>query len=186
LFDINAKTPGDEGLDKMFEMLKTLLRDRFSLKVEVVQRELPVYALTTAKRDGKPGPRLKPSAIDCAVITPQVLATGHWPPGVEWCGFRYERGEQVHTDARGVTMAELGRRLEQSPDIARPVLDQTALKGTFDFAFDYAPLVGPADAARPGANIFTALQEQLGLKLESMRGPVDVVVVKQARLPSPD
>ena len=111
------------------------------------------------------------SAIDCAAVTPRVLATGDWPAGVEWCGFRYQRGEQVHTDARGVTMAEFARRLEQSPDIARPVLDQTALNGTFDFAFDYAPLVGPADADRPGANIFTALQEQLGLKLESMRGP---------------
>jgi len=175
-WDVLGKTSRTEGLGRMFLMVQTLLRDRFGLRLEIRQRELPVYALVPARSDQRPGPKLTTSSIDCAKVLPDVEANGRWPVGVEWCGWRYQGAEPVHVEARGVTLEELAARLEPSPSVGRPVIDRTGRAGTFDLAFDFSPSPGPSQGDAIRVSIFTALQ-RVGLKLESQKLPLDTIVV---------
>jgi uncharacterized protein (TIGR03435 family) len=179
-FDIEAKAaaefvPDADGVTRQhLAMLRTLLEDRFALQARVEQRELPIYELVRAKKDGTLGPDMKPSAFDCRRGAP--------PPahGVT-CGVSNDGPALV---GRGVPMTMLIGFLNISPAVGRLVTDKTGLTGTYDMRLTFVrPFVlGPGGAvANPdtesGPTIFTALQEQLGLKLEARKGPVDVLVI---------
>jgi uncharacterized protein (TIGR03435 family) len=185
-WDLLGKASADEGMDRMLLMLQTLLRDRFGLHLALRHPERKVFALVPARRDRRPGADLKPSKIDCAKLLPEVEAKGRWPPGIEWCGWRYQPGDPVHVEARGVTLGELAARLEPSPSIQRPVVDRTGLQGTFDFTFTYSAQPASSDIDVERVSIFTALEEYLGLKLVADKAPVDVFAVVAAHPPDPD
>jgi uncharacterized protein (TIGR03435 family) len=183
-FDIVAKAEGNPNEAQLSPMLQTLLADRFKLRTHNETRELPIYSLVTVKTDGRTGPQLHPAqpcfkSPDSASPQPAPLL------GPVPCGFTVGRGK---TSARGVTMDALASTL--SNQVGRVVVDRTGLGGQFDLNFEWElPLTGTSDGLQPsadGASIFTALQEQLGLKLESARGPVDVLVIDSVQQPSDD
>lgn len=205
-FDIDARGDAELIQDDARSMLKTLLIDRFKLATHTEVRTLPIYALTMARADRRVGAQLRPSSADCAPPTPpaglppippppapppgqqMTLLNNRWPRP---CPMIYAPG---FISARAMGMDEFAARLIQLVD--RPVLDRTGLGGNFDFELQFTPEFGPASAAftpapPPGQpptptapSIFTSVQEQLGLKLESQRGPVDVVVIDRVERPT--
>lgn len=162
--DLIKLTP-DQGKifqDQFLERLRTLLADRFQLKFHRETKELPVYALAVAKG----GPKIRETTGDKS-------------------GLQLRRNQ---LDAKGMPIANLTRILSQR--LGRPVMDETGLAGTYDFTLEWAPDRGPDSpdstvAPDPdGPSIFKAVEEQLGLKLESRRGPVEIFVIEHAERPS--
>jgi uncharacterized protein (TIGR03435 family) len=183
-FEILATiAPGSSPTD-VWPMLRTLLADRFGLKAHIVQREMAAFSLVRARGDGSLGPDLKRSTADCSA-----------PRG---CGVTpFGRNGGFAMRATGQSMAVLTRLISQA--LGQPVLDRTGLDGGYDFelAFDTSDLaaraaqsglIPPGVAATPSDDppLVTALQEQLGLKLERQRAPIDVVVIGAATMPVPD
>jgi uncharacterized protein (TIGR03435 family) len=194
-------------------MLRTLLAERFRLVVRREPRELPVYALRLARDDGRLGPQIRRPVGECVMAIPAFAqATGRddaKPPEAvslesqpplgqpgRRCGMAREAPGTVYAGSTAIS----GLITLLSPALDRPVVDKTGLTGTFDFDLRYtggatfvglagrgAPVSAPDIAADPSSDapsIFTALREQLGLKLEADRGPVDVLVVHQAERPT--
>jgi uncharacterized protein (TIGR03435 family) len=196
-WDIVAKAEGDPSPQQMTLMFRTLLADRFKLVVHNEMRETPIYALVLARSDGRLGPQLRPSSVDCAAVAAASRARGGAPSpplpgGRPACGTRTTRGSMMTT---ATTMADLARNL--SPFAGRSVVDKTGLTGTYDLDLTWtpdpqgaAPPGGPAEGSRPAednaASLFTAVQEQLGLKLDSQRGPVEFLVIDSAERPTED
>ena len=162
-FDINAKAPGDRTLtaDRKREMLRALLEDRFQLKVHRETREQPVYSLVVAKG----GPKLKASSEDAR-------------PGMTL----ESKGQAVEILFSKWDMARLAGQI--SGNEGRKVVDKTGLSGEYDITLSYADDRRAAGGQQDGPSLFTALQEQLGLKLESQKGPVEVLVIDHAEKPS--
>lgn len=162
--------PSNEAL-----ALRTLLADQFGLKVHWETRELPIYALVLARTDRKPGPEMKLSDIDCK-------ARG--------CGIRGRIGSMQGV---GASMADFAGSLSER--VGRSVVDRTGLQGNWDFTLTHSqdPSQLSADVLATGdprppedptkPTIFTALQEQLGLKLDAQRGPVQVMVIDSMARP---
>ena len=152
-WDINASA-GTSDPDVAFEpMLKSLLADRFKLRAHVEQRERPIYALVFS-RDKRLGPAIHPTQADCGANSDCGRTTANTKGVVSGV---------ITGTAR--TTGDIGRSL--SPFAERRVLDKTGLDGRYDFELKWSEDV----------SIFTAVQEQLGLKLDAQRAPVDVVVV---------
>lgn len=186
---------GSPGL--AYLMLRTLLEDRFKLAVHSDTRELPIYALVLARSNGRLGPKLLRSDIDCDNFLKQqadaITKTGRplpVPPGQgPPCSRGGPPGKFIGND---ITMPWLADALTESVNrgnpgsrsVSRVVVDRTGLTGNFDVTLEWTPEEMSADT--PGGSIFTALQEQLGLKLVPLRGPVEVLVVDRAERPGPD
>ena len=200
-FDIVAKAEGDPPVGQKRLMLRMLLSERFKMTAHTETRELPIYALVMARRDGRLGSQLRRTKADCArAAPPPFLGVGPSPSnGPPSCGFfgmapgtdfRAGRGGFAF---RGLTMAALAKALV--PIVGRSVSDQTGLAGYFDAEFDFLAEIGPPPPP-PGLpdpfdrasflSVFTVLPEQLGLKLDSRRGPVEVLVIDRADQPTPD
>ena len=195
-FDIAATYPSDPPRteDDRRAMLRTLLADRFGLKTHRERREMPIYALVMARRDGRPGPQLIRSTIDCeqwnaekrprlGAGSPSAVAPGGKRPVCQMLTTRR------FITAGTQTMQELSNVLQVLS--GRPVADRTGLTGAFDFDLQWtsgpvAPAAGAPPPADDGPSIFVALQEQLGLRLEPGRAPFDVVVVDSMQRPTPD
>jgi uncharacterized protein (TIGR03435 family) len=192
-FDIVAKAAGEVGPDaasarrQLFAMLRTLLEDRFKLKAHMESRELPIFFLVMAKKDGTLGPQLTRSTLDCRPGAPDTQGPKRR------CGIS-SPGPGVLV-AGGIPISLLVGFLQLSPAVARIVRDHTGLTGAFDFRIEYVPplLLGanPGSlvanpAADSGPTLPTALQEQLGLKLEPAKGPVDVLVIDHVEALTPD
>ena len=205
-FDITAKIEDGAGsLEQLYIpdgkgspglallMLRTLLEERFKLVVHQETRDLPIYALTLARSDGKLGPKLVRSDVDCdkviAELADAIRKTGRpplGPPGqAPPCSTGGPPGKFTGND---ITMQMLADVLISSVNrmdaVDRVVVDRTGLSGGFDLTLEWTP--DELSAASSGASIFTALQEQLGLKLEPTRGPVEVLVIDQVQRPTPD
>jgi uncharacterized protein (TIGR03435 family) len=183
-FDIVASIPANAPTSNTALMLRGLLADRFKFRVHNEVREIPIYALVRARTDGRLGSRLAPATIDCEASraagggTDVTLREGGSPA----CGV-LASGRLIR--AGGQTMANLARMLPQY--VGRSVEDRTGLSGAFDFDLDFEPrdpkeFTDVPDPDRP--SIFTALREQFGLKLESTRGPVEVVVIDGVERPT--
>ena len=195
-FDILAKGPAgmQMTMDAMRPMLRDLLAERFQLKTRRESREQPVYRLVQLKPGAPPGPRLKRGDFDCTRLgppSPGQPAPAQPPPAANTpvpCGAFVRAGGVTITN---FPLAGLTRMM--GPLTGRIVVDETGLEGPWSVELDFTPEnIGPpggATAAPPpvdGLSIFTAVQEQLGLKLESGRAPVEVVVVERLERPSPD
>ena len=158
-FDISAKSEGHGPVDKVQSnlMLRQLLADRFGLVFHRETKELVVYSLVV----GKNGPKLKET------VTEKPYLSGPAP------------GKLVST---GASMASLSRSLSRS--LGRPVNDETGLRGQYDFTLSWAPDEIVGDIAGP--SLFTEVQDQLGLKLESKKAPVETIVIDHIGTPSPN
>ena len=178
LFDIQGRTARRHDRPEVQLMLRALLADRFKLRVHRETREMPAYALVLARTDGQVGPQLV-HAQPCPAASP----TQPEPRGQSCGGFNLGRGT---LRGRSVTTSQIARELGAATD-GRHVLDRTGLAGPFDVT-----LTWNADALSAGAgssdspSIFSALQEQLGLSLESITAPIEVIVIDSAERPEPD
>jgi uncharacterized protein (TIGR03435 family) len=161
-FVIVAKASAPAPQEKLMEMLRTLLAERFKLAFHRETKEIPVYALVVTKN----GPKLKEATDD----GPSNADGG-------------DNGELIFSR---VTMDILAGVLAASVD--RPVVDETGLKGKYNFALAWAERKrkgGPMESASPDApSVFTALQESLGLKLEPRRAPVEIFVIDHVERPT--
>ncbi len=188
-YDLDAKAEGAASVNQTVgRMLQSFLEDRCKLKVHREARETAVYALTVAKG----GPKLKESAPDSC--TPLDLSHPPTDPLAAPCGFPTMQGKNgnIIAEGRGMTMAEFAARLLTRVD--RPVVDKTGLTGRYDIHLEYSMInAGPvrlngAEGGMPvesdGPSIFSAVQSQLGLRLESDKAPIDVIVVDSIERPS--
>jgi uncharacterized protein (TIGR03435 family) len=201
-FDIEAKSQdsvteikSETTAARLSLMLRSLLNERFMLTAHMETRKSPVYALVVARDDKRLGPQITPSAIDCRALTATrskgIPEPAPSPGGRRPCTMSMAAGRIL---AGSMLIPDLATQLSVALQVA--VADRTGLTGRFDFELLYAAEVaaggvvtnapGPwsGDSDRP--SLFTALQEQLGLKLESTKGPVDVLVIDHVERPTPD
>lgn len=193
-----ARTPATEEAQTRL-MMQSLLEDRFHLAVHRDTRPLPVYDLVLARADGKPGPQLRPSTADCepgrdggrggarSGPPPGPPAPGERPA----CGMMMSPGRIM---AGGTPLSDLIMPL--SMFTRRTVVDRTNLGGSFDIDLVWTPDQMPFGPPPPGMtlpaidpngpSIFTALQEQLGLRLESHTAPTEVLVIDRVERPTAD
>ncbi len=197
-YQIDATASGNTSRDRMFLMLRSLLEDRFQLKIHRETREQPVFALVAARG----GLKLPPPKNDACVESPadaspewtgggRMAVSGELPPMTTRCG------------SAGVSLGPAGARLQGGkiamPELARilsmllgrSVIDRTGSTEVFDLQMDFVPDYTtpampppPPDSGISGVPIAQALQQQLGLRLESARGPVEVIIVDHAEPPS--
>jgi uncharacterized protein (TIGR03435 family) len=195
-FDIEAKGDASANQAQVLLMLRTLLEDRFQLRFHRESRELPVYALTV----GKNGPKLAPPKEGGCVSSDPNARIQPPPPGagpIVPCGSVNIGMATAGVSMNGgkVPMTEFVRTLQMV--VGRPVIDRTAITEPFDVSLTFARdevaagiprLTGPpgSEPADPGGppSILTAIQEKLGLKLESTKGPVEVMVIDHVERPS--
>jgi uncharacterized protein (TIGR03435 family) len=203
-YSIRATVPAGTPPAAMSVMILNLLRDRFQLATHLETREQPIFHLVMARGDGRLGPDLKPTSAECqaTIAQRQEAAKRGGPPAPlpdpnGPCG--------VGRNLPGL-VAQSGRRIAQltptlSDLVGRPVIDKTGLTGLYDFTLKFAyegrmaglmgPLGAPPGASPPAADpdapsLSAALQEQLGLKLEGARGPVEVVIIERFEKPTLD
>ncbi len=180
-FDIVAKAAGKIGGDQYWEMLRSLLEDRFQLRYHRETRDGKIYALILAKKGTALEPKISRS--------PEAECPAN-PSGANFCGVAPRPGFLL---GQRVPMARIASEL--SPFAGRPVQDETGLAGAFDFQLTWTPdqfrstggrvayLNGnPIDPSGP--SFFTAVEEQLGLKLESKQGRIETLVIDHAESPS--
>ena len=182
-FDVQGKPPDNTQPRERRAMMRTLLEDRFKLRVHRETREMPAYALTVA-REGRLGPNLVPSTFDCETYLAQRRTGGAAPEPVDaggdsWClppADMRRPGVFILRFAGPVRL--LMQRMQ--PYVDRPIVNATGLSENLEWVMTFAwGPSAPADAPE----IFTALQEQLGLKLEPRQAPVEVLVVDSVELP---
>jgi uncharacterized protein (TIGR03435 family) len=198
-FDLAAKAENDAPVNQLRLMLRQLLMERFKLTAHTETRELPIYALVTARNDGRFGPQLRRSNANCPSTASSATEIGPSPPGgPPACGFFGFSPDTKFSEGRGglafrgLTMPALAKRFV--PILRRSVRDSTGLDGHFDADFDFISelplpppppgLPNPFDA--PFGSVFTVLPQQLGLKLESTKGRVDVLVIDAVDKPAPE
>ena len=182
-FDIQAKAAdadlNEKGMlsyPQFMLRLQSLLEDRFKMVTHWETRERPVYVLMVASA-GKLGPNLKPHTGDCN--RPPGTAPSPSAPAT-FCGTRFNPASGQVTGA-GITMETFSRNL--SGGTGRYIIEKTGLTGAYDLELAYTP---DQSATTTGPSLFTALQEQLGLRLDAQRAPIDVLVVDRVERPTAD
>jgi uncharacterized protein (TIGR03435 family) len=193
-WDISAKAETTPKQGELQLMLQALLADRFQLLTHHETKELPIYALVLARKDGKLGPTMTEAKEGgCTKFDPTQPRTPPEPgkPPVLNCGQQMMGFRNL--SAVSIPIANMVPMLSRM--LGRTVIDKTGLTGNYDITMEWTPddaqlSMLPPDVPRPpppdnpGPSIFTALQEQLGLKLESQKGPVDILVVDRVEKPS--
>jgi uncharacterized protein (TIGR03435 family) len=164
-------------------MMQRLLAERFNLAAHTETRELPIYELVVARADGRLGPRMSPAKIDCTSRM-DAYSRGQGPsPAASECGGSREPGRLW---MRGASVTTLARSI-LTGWTERIVEDHTGLTGDFDLDLEFTPDSGGTSASTAGGNsasLFTALEEQLGLKLRPARGRVQVLVIDRVQQPT--
>jgi uncharacterized protein (TIGR03435 family) len=181
-YGIEAKAAGNPpGAQIAGAMLQGLLEDRFKLALHRETRQLPVYELTVVKNGLKLQPAKEGTCMVFSPDSPPLPATPD-TPRLPFCGPRTGRnGLNWELSGQGVSMDALAGIL--SFQLNRTVLDKTGLTGSYDMHLQWAvdPLTsGTASDDLPGPSLSTALREQLGLRMESAKGPVEVLVIDHA------
>jgi uncharacterized protein (TIGR03435 family) len=184
-FEIQAKAGQEASRAQMMAMLRTLLEDRFGMKAHRENRESPVYGLVVDKGGPKVAPMKVSECLLSDTVTPSAqpntgasVTCGQMrilpsPEGVLMEGDRVPMVDLVRVSAVGVT--------------DRPVLDRTNLSGLFDIRLHFIDDRPGAQASYlSGPTMFTAVQEQLGLKLVSSKGPVEFLIVDHVEHPTPN
>ena len=180
---VQGQAEGPATMAEMRVMLKSLLIERFALKTHTSSKEIDVFALVLARSDGKLGPKVEPWNGKCGQREPPPAS-----PGTPRCSAFFRPPGLV---MQGVSMAVLANMLSTPiANVGRPVVDRTGLTGEYnmEFAFQFRP-AGANGPAPPDDDPFapalvTALQEQLGLKLQSAKGTAEVLIVDQADHPT--
>ena len=173
-------------------MMQSMLADRFQLRLSHETRELPVYTLTISKD----GPKIKPVAPDSTAAAPGNLsragrgAAGVPASGAVGPGSMSTNVNQTKAEMNANTIPLSRFIVALSRQLRRPVIDQTNLNGMYTIHLEWTPdslaaaATESATATPAGPSLFTAIQEQLGLKLNSTKGPVDVLVIRSVEKPS--
>jgi uncharacterized protein (TIGR03435 family) len=196
-FDVVAKAAGNPTYDQLVTMLRPLLADRFKLRVHSETRDRELFALVRANTT-RLGPNMRPTVLDCQLkvdAPPPSTATG----GVNTpeC---FDQNYPGRITSRSMTMPFFARLLMPWVGSGRDVRDETELTGSYELTLTWTPdqvprqpIDVPPEIARAvaaidpnGPSLFTAIQEQLGLKLELRKEPVNVIVVDGAEPPSID
>jgi len=167
-YDIIAKPPAGSTRRQTPAMMRRLLEERFKLKGHVEERERPIFALLLARSDGRLGPQLKASALDCSLANPG-------------CGGSFGAGS---IESAGIRIEDMVPFF--SNEAGRTVINRTGLKGFDALTLRWSPQPGPT-ADRPADDtpeFFTAIQEQLGLKLQPDKMKLPVFVVDSIERPS--
>ena len=186
-YDLVARMPEGATADERAAMLRAFLTERAGLVAHYENREDAVYFLTLARPDGRLGPSIRVSPRDCAAAAAASVAGGPAPSmapagnGAPPCGLRTTQGEML---AGGITMEGLARNLGNRA--GRVVIDRTGLAGYYELTLTYADQGVAAAAAGDAPSIFTAMQEQLGLKLEQGSAPLQTVVIDHIERPAVD
>jgi uncharacterized protein (TIGR03435 family) len=187
-FEIRATASGNPAKDEMRLMMQSLLADRFKLKVHFETEQLPVFALTLAK-PGQLGPKLRPHSQGppCDTSTPLLAQlashdpTVAFPPACEVYALMPKPGDLRIFGSRNTTMVLMAASLAGLGILDKPVIDKTGLSGRFDFSIEWGKAIDPDNA---GAAFQQALQEQLGLVLETTRSSVETLLIDQVEMPS--
>jgi uncharacterized protein (TIGR03435 family) len=187
-YDVTARAVGAPTEKDVAQMVRTLLEDRFKLAAHLEQRERPAYALRHARDDRRPGPNLRRLDADCAALGDaasqgKAPVRPQLPEGIALCGVQRTDGTIV---SGGLSMPMFVQLL--TGQAGRVVVDQTGLDGYYAFTLSYAPSPAAGADNTPGdrPSLFTALQEQLGLKLEAQRLPIEVLVIDRIERPTDD
>ena len=172
-FEIIAKVTGEFSHERFLAMMRSLLADRFQLRVRKETRQLPIYNLVL-ERPGQTGPRLRPADGMCLSDAKEAAADLR-----RACGFK--RVTATSISALGMTLDTLASGIATRPEVQRHVRNQTGLSGTFDIDVEFMP-----EPDAPSAAFFTAFREQLGLRFQSATGPLDAYIVERLEPPTPD
>jgi uncharacterized protein (TIGR03435 family) len=186
-FDVTATVNFPASRQEMNTMLQSVLADRFDLVAHRDTRDLPVYALVPARADGRLGPNIHPAAVDCEAVNAKPLDSAGAQSAVAACSPQLGL---TKLKATGFHMSGLAGGLMRILD--RTVIDKTGVTGAFDLELSWTPdptmlpngVPAPTNSTAP--SIFATLQEQLGLRLISDRGSVDVLVIDRINRPKPD
>ena len=189
-YDVTVKPPPGASRSEIQEMWRTLFKSRFKLEARNELREGPIFALVLARADGRLGPQLKPSPHDCEALAAASAAapvmSTPTPPSADavmaTCGSLFLPGKMF---IGGMLLSTFARSLSSS--VGRVVEDRTGLKGYYAFTLTTAvpTRLGADSPPDPGApSLFTALQEQLGLKLEPATKPLQTVVIDHIEPPT--
>jgi uncharacterized protein (TIGR03435 family) len=189
-YDVTAKPPAGSTPQQRSEMWRTLFAERMKLVAHVEERERDTFALVLARSDGRLGPQLKPSTLDCSPKPPGTPPAPPPPPPasendyLNFCGGRFGNGMIV---VGSTTMDRLV--LSLAGPAGRQVFDRTGLKGNYALTLKHSPPRTPGtspDAPLPDdvPDFFTALQEQLGLKLQPEKSLVPVFVIDRIERPT--
>lgn len=175
-FEITAKAPGQASTAQILLMLRALLTDRFKLRARMETRELPMYVLQLAEPGGTLGPGMHAASRDCSTFI--VGLGGTSGPG---CAIMSVKGTLTF---RGRSLTKLASDLQGL--VTRPIQDGTGMSGLFDVELAAPEATVPQEQIDQGPteSLFTALREQLGLRLEATRGPVEVLVVDSVERPT--
>lgn len=193
-FEILATAPGIPESSRgtfppeILTMLRNLLEERFQLKAHLETREFPFLALVLARQDATLGPGLRRRTVPCTASADRSELFGLTTSQRRTCGGRVAPGILIST---GATMANLVTAFAQMiPGIEQIVVDRTGLTGTFDVDLKWTPesaLTGGGQDTAPtpsAAPLFTAIRDQLGLRFERTKGPVDVLVIDRVEPPT--
>jgi uncharacterized protein (TIGR03435 family) len=199
-FQVMATTNPDVSMAAARAQLRALLADRFALAAHVEQRELAVYILSLARDDRRLGADLRQSGDQCAPPTgPRNVPMPPPPPppppvtgrvleldggGLPCPSMVFNNVASGHWAIRSWPIERLAQRLTGT--LGRPVIDRTALQGAFDIDLTYGSQAPALESSAPTdiPALTTALREQLGLRLEAARAPVDVLVIDRVEAPS--
>jgi bla regulator protein BlaR1 len=185
-FSIEARAEGNPTKDQMRLMMQSLLADRFKLAIHFESREVPVFDLTLLK-PGKTGPNLRPHSEGppCDAPAPSIDV---FPPICDVYAMTRKPNGANRLGSRNTTMDLIAAGL---PSQGRPVVDETGLTGRFDFRLEWTPETtgtpGPNSDVQPdaqGPTFLEALREQLGLKLEPAKSPMQTLVIDHVERPS--
>jgi uncharacterized protein (TIGR03435 family) len=215
-FDIQARAEGNPGKDQMRMMMRSLLADRFKLAIHHETREVPVLAFVLIK-PGVTGPRLWPHPNDAkwsdadraqlrrfcptapssvpasdSASSPAETASAELPAGCKGTfGLSSSMRGRVRFAGRNVTIGFIADTFSAGVGFDRPMIDQTGLRGTFDYILEFTPeprgAPPPASDSAPDDSVLAfqdALRDQLGIKLESKKGPLDVMIVDHVERPT--
>jgi uncharacterized protein (TIGR03435 family) len=202
-FAVEGLAPGRPTLREFRLMLQTLLEERFALKIRTEMSAGEMLTLMMGRTDGTLGPKVKPWSGACPKVMPvlyfqaprRALQNGSGPeaedPAVAECPTGYRAGGISIDGGTMFTAAEVLSLPPARALLGTIVADQTGLKGRYTMELDYPfPAQGPGNPAAPAdfgpPSLFTAVQEQWGLRLVKGKGPFRLVVVENAQLPSPD
>ena len=173
-FQVDARTERTTTPAQMRAMVRQMLAERFALKVHIDVRERPIYRMVVARRDGKLGPSIyRIDDAECGGSNPQPCDLAVWSGGLTTSGMGLQQ------------LAVALFNTSQTTGVDRPVVDQTGLAGMFGFTLMFSSF-SAAPHLSNDPSIFTALQEQLGLKLEPARGPVELLVIDSVEQPTPN
>jgi uncharacterized protein (TIGR03435 family) len=179
-FDVVGLAPGATTSDEITPRLQTLLAERFKMAAHTEKRQIPVLLLVVANKNGRLGPKFHKSTNDCLVAAPAG------------CGVRLTSSSLVTAGATIIAFVNVLSQLTQ-----KVVIDRTGLSGAFDADLRWMP-DGPAASTLPGGiessqgadfnppQLLTALQEQLGLKLQTGKSTLEVLVIDRIEHPAQD